>query len=626
MTQFEEAALHSQQPRFVLIVRALIPQDEQLHDASVTANRKRKAAVFRDDDRQSHERWWTQLLDAIQVLHLLLQSADEEFVMMTPDARENLLQFLHEDIEVVVHVGWNVCVVKRKDNPVDALLRTFNRRTTEDAITTQCDSGVGFVLGFSGCKQIPEIAMDSLRDVLQRRDANALYQTSSASLQKLLQASRYDQQHPAPVRLGLRFWNCAVSLQTLTMLRSCVSGFDSSLQLVSGNKSSSTNVNKWTPAFQLKMLDLSENVLGDELLDNAARLIQSVHTDALSLNGISNGLIANEAREAFLCAILMPHEDPLTRGKFVYLAPAPAIGTLLHVGASRFRETLPSNWSLSLSSLLPVLSIDRDVLWPWLAFGIFRSLARSGVTELDLSYNRFDEHDVEVFARVVASLQPPQRVWYDEPFLFDKGEEEEKVDDGQNAEENNETVAEWICLAAATEYAQDREKMPLHWRSYWQEWVCIVVPGHDYEWVRTSSITTKVHEVGPVDSSARVTSLIMDWHHATTPRGDPDRIQVVKQLLKHIGSPLKSLRLRSSTLTTADVHEPLALCPRLQHLDIESCVHRDIASPMDRANSAFLKLQSVNLRHNPLTSEDRETLAEVDTKFGISSTIWYFSE
>uniref|UniRef100_K3WVI9 Uncharacterized protein n=1 Tax=Globisporangium ultimum (strain ATCC 200006 / CBS 805.95 / DAOM BR144) TaxID=431595 RepID=K3WVI9_GLOUD len=585
MTRFEEAALHVQQPRFALVIRALMPWNEQLHDVSASANRKRKAAAFGDDDRQSHEQRWTQLLDAIHVLHLLLQSADEEFMMMTPGATEHLLQFLYKDIDVVEKVGWNMRAVKRKDDPVDALLRTFTSRTASDS-ATQCNTGVGFVLDFSGCKQIPETAMDSLRDVLQRRDPNALCQASNVPLQKLLQASRYDQQKQrAPVRLGLRFWNCAVSLQTLAMLRSCVSGFDSSLQ------SSSTHVNNGTPAFQLEMLDLSENVLSADLLDNAAHLIQSMHIDALSLNGISNGLVANEAWQAFLCMVLTrsPPSAPIWRGAtqqlesfIVELAPGTVDRQGCAVAVARVRQ-LPSAGAL-------------------------------GVTELDLSYNRFDEHDVEVFARTMASFQPPQDVWYDEPFLI--GIEEEKTDDGLHAEHaedrnTNETVAEWICLAATTVV----RARPLHW------WSAITTMAK----ARDGTLCTKVREAGLVGTSARVTSLIMDWYAATTHRGDPDRIQVVKQLLKHIGSPLESLRLRGSTLSAADVHDLLALC-LLQRLDIESCGLRDIASVVDTADSALLKLQSVNLRHNPLTSKDHEALAEVDTKFGISSIIWYFSE
>lgn len=245
--------------------------------------------------------------------------------------------------------------------------------------------------------------------------------------------------------------------------------------------------------------------------------------------------------------------------------------------------------------------INQTWKWRWLAFALFRRHSHSSVKHLTITKARINHEDVVAIADVITSNHP----YPASELPADMKIRELTVRSGtlvrlyaMNPHVNSEVC---LTITAAQDFAC--EAFDHHPTS---EWIDIVIPGLGFGSVRRDEVVfnTQAPDINQSPSGSEVETLVLAIDHEETD------MEALVDLLRLIGSPLKSLSLLSVGSAVMDIRQIVQCCPNLVHLLLDT-VQIDLDALVADIEHQYTPVSSLLLTCMRIPSEQLTCLARV---------------
>lgn len=280
---------------------------------------------------------------------------------------------------------------------------------------------------------------------------------------------------------------------------------------------------------------------------------------------------------------------------------------------------------------------NTQLVWAWIAFGIFHSDSEAKLDRLNLSGLSLTKEDLAIFALIIRSPHPARELWILEHERLPQGDgcEEILLSEGQRllVQLKADTKMRVGPQARAKAYDHDlMESEEFEVAITLANWVCVVVFGCGLYWVTSTSIKSRREVPSKCRSLPQAPNTIsfgsQDWPLAganvkTFDRhlvDEADQFEDIKLLLRMIGHCLDGFNFPNHKvhITNSDLAEILSSCPKLTHLNLKGNALTEIGALVDKFENQQCRIAFLNVhstwRHHKLLSQLSDLLARPCSK------------
>lgn len=270
-----------------------------------------------------------------------------------------------------------------------------------------------------------------------------------------------------------------------------------------------------------------------------------------------------------------------------------------------------------------------ELVWAWLAYGIFHADSAARLDHLDLSALPLNRDDMYAFDAILRSPHPARQLWIAEHGDVPRGNgvAEITLPAGQRVLvqlKAKTKVRAFPKARAEVLLAEAPDEIELEVALAVTKWVCVVVPGTGLGWVPITSVVSKREVVskcpvlpdGAPDEADASAWAVAGAHVKTFSRHmldeDPpeegeeeeeepprvvDEIEDVKLLLRMIGPGLEGFvyPLHDIDMSEDDLREMLASCPNLKQLNLKGNALVSIAPLVEQYRAQQCRIRSLNI-------------------------------